>query len=135
MPFLVLNNVQLNQSGSLYSVVVSKTAAVTNSQSALLTVNPPPPFSTPPPSGLVSWWRGENNALDMVSGNHGALQGVAGFTPGEVGQAFRLTNASVYVRVPASPSLNVGTNSGFTMELWINPNDVSIQHPLTEWGI
>lgn len=26
---------------------------------------------TPPPSGMVSWWGGDNNALDMVGGNNG----------------------------------------------------------------
>ena len=130
---LVLNNVQLNQNGSFYSVTVANEGGVTNSANALLTVNQP--TCVTPPAGLVSWWRGESNAVDAVDGNNGTLQGSVGFAAGEVGRAFRLTNASAYVRVPASASLNVGTGNGFTMELWINPTNVSVQHPMTEWGI
>ncbi len=28
-----------------------------------------------PPAGLVSWWRGETNALDHAGTNHGTLAG------------------------------------------------------------
>ena len=40
------------------------------------------------PFGLVSWWPGDGNANDVVSGNNGALQNGASFGAGEVGQAF-----------------------------------------------
>ena len=36
------------------------------------------------PSGLIAWWRGENNALDSVVTNHGTLQNGATFISGEV---------------------------------------------------
>ena len=32
----------------------------------------------PDASGLISWWKGNNNTLDSVGGNHGTLQGGAG---------------------------------------------------------
>ena len=53
----------------------------------------PPAYAvvcTPPPTGLVSWWRGENNALDSVNGNHGILQNGAGFSGGVAGNGFNL---------------------------------------------
>lgn len=130
---LVLNNVQLSQNGNICSVLVTSPYGSTNSSNAVLTVNPLPPCS-PVPSGIVSWWPAEGNASDIAGSNNGTPVGALAYTNGEVGEGFYLTNANAYVDVPASPSLNVGTGSGFTMEMWINPKDVSIQHPLAEWG-
>ncbi|HWY32950.1 MAG TPA: hypothetical protein VNX46_19445, partial [Candidatus Acidoferrum sp.] len=45
-------------------------------------------ISTPPLAGLVAWWRGEDNALDSAGSNNGTWVGTAGYTNGEVGQAF-----------------------------------------------
>jgi hypothetical protein len=128
---LTLTNVQLSQAGN-YSALVSNIAGSTNSVAATLTVNVP--VCTPAPSGLVSWWQAEWNAYDSIGNNNGTAIGGVSYTNGEVGQGLYLTNASAYVNVPASSGLDVGTGSGFTVELWISPNDVSIQHPLTEWG-
>src|SRR5258708_39500361 len=41
----------------------------------------------PTTAGLVSWWRGESNALDFVGVNNGTFSG-AKFVNGEVGSAF-----------------------------------------------
>src|SRR5437762_797449 len=54
------------------------------------------------PSGLVSWWKGETNALDSVGTNHGALQNGVGFLPGEVGESFSLDGVDDYILVNAS---------------------------------
>src|ERR1041385_5294121 len=59
----------------------------------------------PPPNGLVSWWPGDGNANDIVSGNNGALQNGATFTAG-VGQAFLLSKGDAFVQVPNAPGLN-----------------------------
>ena len=60
----------------------------------------------------------------MLSGPTTARRlGGLSYTNGEVGQAFVLDGTSGYVDVPASGSLNVGTNNGFTVEGWINPSD------------
>jgi hypothetical protein len=129
---LTLTNVQFSQAGT-YAVVVSNLADAVLSSNATLTVNPPPPCD-PPPSGLVSWWRAEGNALDSVGTNNGVLENGAGFGPGEVGQAFLLNSVNADVHVPASASLNVGTNSGLTIEGWINPAQVATQMPIVEWN-
>ena len=113
---LLLTNLQLNQSGGLYSVIVSNYLGVTNSSNAMLTVNLLPPCVTPP-LGLAGWWAGEGNALDSSGTNDGILVNGAGFGGGEVGQAFLLDGASQYVQVPDSSSWNFGT-SNFTIELW-----------------
>jgi hypothetical protein len=130
---LVLNNVQLNQNGNIYSVLVTSPYGSTNSSNAVLTVNPPPPCD-PVPSGIVGWWSAEGNTMDIAGSNNGTPVGPLAYTNGEVGQGFYITNANVYVDVPASSALNVGTGNGFTIEMWINPTDVSVQHPLAEWG-
>ena len=129
---LVLTNAQFSQSGNLFSVMITNLVGATNSSNALLTVNPAPPC-TPPPAGLISWWAAEGNANDALGTNNGTLSGGVGFTNGEVGQAFQFDGATGYVSVPASPSLDVGTNQGLTIEGWIKPADLATR-PLAEWN-
>jgi hypothetical protein len=128
---LTLTDVQFAQAGN-YSVLVTNLYGSIPSSNAVLTVNPP--SCDPAPSGLVSWWPAEDNANDIVGTNNGILEGGASFGPGEVGQAFSFNNTNADVRIPASASLNVGTNNGFTVEAWVNPADVSKLHPLFEWN-
>ncbi|HLX69361.1 MAG TPA: FG-GAP-like repeat-containing protein, partial [Verrucomicrobiae bacterium] len=91
--------------------------------SAVQTVtNPPPPSCTPAASGMAAWWRAEDNADDSINGNNGTINGGVSYSPGEVGQAFNFDGTSGYISVPASPSLNIGTGSGITIECWIQPN-------------
>jgi len=130
---LVLTNVQVSQSGNLYSVAVTNLEGFTNSSNALLTVSLTSPC-TPPPSGLVSWWAAEGNANDAFGTNNGTLFGGTSFTKGEVGQAFQFDGATGYVSIPASPSLDVGTNQGLTIEGWIKPASLNVDEPLMEWN-
>jgi len=76
------------------------------------------PNCVPAPSGLVSWWRAQNDSTDTISGNNGALSGGVSFAPGEVGQGFNF-NGTGEVAVPSSPSLNV---QSVTLEAWVNPS-------------
>src|SRR4029077_17286827 len=71
-----------------------------------------------PPTGLVSWYRAEDNANDFADGNNGTLQGGATFAAGEVGQAFNLNGTSNFVQVPHNANLNPGSGS-FTVDAWI----------------
>lgn len=70
-----------------------------------------------PPSGMVSWWGGDNNALDMVGTNNGTLQGAATYATGKVGQAFSFdgTEAS-FVQISNSTDLN--PNEAFSIDGW-----------------
>jgi uncharacterized repeat protein (TIGR01451 family) len=83
---------------------------------------------------LVSWWPAEVNALDAISGNHGGFVGAMSTAPGKTGAAFNFDTAGAYVTIPASPSVNLGASSGFTVETWINPSEVASAHPVFEWG-
>ncbi len=87
-----------------------------------------------PAAGLVAWWPAEGNATDAVGTNNGVTLGGVSYAAGEVGQAFNFEQADSAVMVPASASLNVGSGSGFTLEAWINPTDVTQAHPLFEWN-
>ncbi len=97
--------------------------------------------------GIGGWWRGEGNGADSADaetlGNNGDLIGRFDFPAGEVGQAFstedsglafQFAGTNTYVQVRQSPSLNVASNSsGFTVEGWINPTNVTFQQPVVEW--
>jgi hypothetical protein len=80
------------------------------------------PAGVPLPPGLVSWWRGEGNALDQVGGNNGVLLNGVGFDAGAVGQAFRFNGTDSYVEVPDSPALRL-TNQ-VTIEFWVKRQDL-----------
>jgi hypothetical protein len=131
---LTLANVQLTNAGN-YSVLVTNAYGSTNSVNAVLTVNLPPPCD-PPPSGLVAWWRAEGNAFDSIGTNNGTPVGNLGYTTGEVGEAFVFNNSTSYIPLPASPSLNLGTNGGLTIEFWVKPNAYNVNvtgAPIVEW--
>jgi hypothetical protein len=128
---LTLTNVQAAHQG-FYSVMITNAFGSVLSSNATLTVNPPPPC-VPPYSGLVGWWQAESNALDSVGANDGTLLPAMTFAPGEVGQAFRFTGTPGGVRALASPSLDVGAGFGLTVEMWVNPANLSPQ-PLAEWN-
>ena len=82
------------------------TVGVTTISNGVTTIsNSPPAVAVTPPSGLVAWWPGNGNALDIVDGNNGTLTGGVTYTNGEVGQAFDLDGTSGYVVAPASASL------------------------------
>jgi hypothetical protein len=129
---LILTNVQVGQAG-IYAVRVTNPFDSTPSSNALLTVILPVTNCVTAFPGLVSWWPAEGNADDAMGTNNGTLVGGVSYAGGEVGRAFQLDGTSGYVVVPADGSLNVGTNSGFTIEGWINPSDVSAQHPVVEY--
>ena len=87
-----------------------------------------------PVAGLVSWWRAEGNAADATGTNTGVLQNGTAFAGGEVGQGFRLDGVDDFISVPASASLNVGINSGLTIEWWMRPDNISVQQVIAEWN-
>ena len=121
---LVLNDLQLNQSGA-YSAVISNTiSSVTSSPASLQVFN----------GTLVGLWRfnepSGTNALDSSGlGNTGALEGENGNVPGRVtgmagfGGALRFTNNGVdhaFVSVPANGSLAIGqtATNPWTITAW-----------------
>ena len=121
---------------SIYSQALSQSQiqAIYSAGSGGKCVPTPPITCTPPPAGMVGWWRGEGNALDVGGVNNGVLEGTIGFAVGEVGQGFVFNTTNADVRFPASASLNVGVTSGFTLEAWIYPSNTAARGPLFEWN-
>lgn len=77
-----------------------------------------------PVTDMVAWWRAEGDPLDAIGNSHAVLNDDgSGFAAGRVGTAFSFdgTNGGA---VAASGSLNLGTNSGFTIEAWVLPTAV-----------
>jgi energy-converting hydrogenase Eha subunit F len=127
---LTLTNIQIGQSGR-YSVLITNLLGSIASSNALISVSAPAPCSAPP-LGLAAWWRAEGNANDNLGANNGVFSG-ASYAAGEVGQAFKFDGSGNNVRVPASPSLNVGAAQGMTIEAWIYSTDSSGGDPIAEW--
>ncbi len=89
------------------------------------------PGSHPP--GLVALWPGEDNGRDSVGGNDAKLMDID-FADGKVGRAFSLNGFSSWMKIPASPSLDVGQGDGLTITAWIKPSNVVSFHPILEWN-
>ncbi|MBA4372567.1 MAG: hypothetical protein C0402_06855 [Thermodesulfovibrio sp.] len=79
----------------------------------------------PPPSGMVSWWGGDNNALDRAGTNNGTLVNGTTYASGRVGQAFSFDGVDDSVSVGMLG--NIGRNEGnsFTVSAWINLLDIN----------
>ena len=81
------------------------------------------------PANLVSWYRGEDNALDFLGRNNGTIQGSVTFTNGYVGRTFTLggngdlsgSGDRVIVGNPANLQLQ-----NFTIEAWIKRSSSTI---------
>ena len=79
------------------------------------------------PSGCVAWWRGEDNFLDSVGPHHGTGMAGVTFAAGKVAQAMSFDGTNDTVQVPSSPTLNLVSGQGWTMEGWIKPNVLTDQ--------
>ena len=110
-----LTNVLASASGSQFSCVVSNAYGAITSSVATLTVTTP--ICVEPPSGIVAWWLGESNAVDIIGGNNGVLMNGAVFTNALVGNGFVFNGGTSYVQLPRNlfPSPNAGQ---FSFELW-----------------
>jgi hypothetical protein len=69
------------------------------------------------PSGMLAWWGGDNNALDIIGAHNGTFQGSAAFAPGKVGQAFSFDGAETnFVEIPNSAEFN--PSGAFSVDGW-----------------
>ncbi len=70
----------------------------------------------PPSLGLVSWWPGDGDAIEIQDGNDGTLIGNATFGVGKVAQAFNLDGTG-HISVGKAPAI-AGLDRG-TIEAWV----------------
>ncbi len=79
------------------------------------TCDDPPP--QPDPSGLISWWRAEDNANDSIGANHGTLRYGTTYGTGIAGRGFLLSDYSLdHMKVISQ----VYDMSGGTTSIWFN---------------
>ncbi|MFQ5658414.1 MAG: LamG domain-containing protein [Candidatus Methylomirabilales bacterium] len=81
-----------------------------------------------PPTGLVSWWPGDGDAMDIASQNNGTPQNGITFAAGEVEQAFSFDGNDDFVLVPDPSSGNLDFTGPFTIDAWIKLPDLSGIH-------
>ncbi|MDP3698973.1 MAG: LamG-like jellyroll fold domain-containing protein [Nanoarchaeota archaeon] len=75
-----------------------------------------------PTNGLLSWWKGENNAQDSYKFGHNAVfTGNAAYTPGIVGQAFKFDGVDDVLDLgsKAGTLLADPTNSSLSVSFWM----------------
>ncbi|NOS70104.1 MAG: S8 family serine peptidase [Verrucomicrobia bacterium] len=70
--------------------------------------------------GLVSWWPGESNTVDIVGGDDGTLFGNAGFKRGLVATGFNYDGVDDYMTVNGLFPFHTTNSASF--EFWVNPN-------------
>jgi hypothetical protein len=85
------------------------------------------------PSGLVAWWKGDDDADDVIGTNHGTLFNGATFTEGMVGRAFSLDGADDYVDLPDAVS-NLLSDSAGSLSAWIYPASVGDNDIVVAFG-
>jgi len=86
----------------------------------------------PNATGLVSWWRAENNAYDSVDGNHGSSHGGVTYSAGKDGQAFKFSTG--YISTADSADWDLGSGD-FTIDAWISTSAPSNTQRLLSSGV
>jgi hypothetical protein len=74
----------------------------------------------PNASGLVAWWRAENNAYDSVGGNHGTLRNGATFAAAVEGEAFSFDGEDDYV--DTGSAISIKGLSRRSIQAWVKVN-------------
>lgn len=67
------------------------------------------------PSGLVNWWRGENNGNDSAGANNAGLSNGVAFATGMVGRAFSFDGIDDFLQIGA-PAIS----PPWSAEFWVN---------------
>ncbi len=78
-----------------------------------------------PPSGLVSWWPGDVNALDIVGPNDGTLFNGATFAPGLVGPAFSFNGVNDFMFAPETAITS--DLQELTVDAWVKHDSLPVQ--------
>jgi hypothetical protein len=114
------------------TVTVDDGQGGTASDTFLLTVNAD--VCTTAPNGMVGWWPWQGDGNDVQGTNNATLVGGPVFGAGKVKQALQLDGSTQAAIAPASATLDVGAGNGMTVDVWINPTDVSVPRPIIEWN-
>jgi trimeric autotransporter adhesin len=114
------NVASITGSGLVGAVAAGNTTITAAAESVVgsTTLSVSQPQCVAPPPGLIGWWTGDGNTIDIGASNSGTLQNGTTYENGEVGQAFSFSgnNASVLINSPVySPTAG-------TVMFWFLPN-------------
>lgn len=84
-------------------------------------------------NGLVSRWPFDGNGNDLQATNLAVVSGAA-YIEGKFGSGLLFSGLGQQVRMTNNASLDVGAGEGFTIDAWINPQDLSVERPLALWS-
>lgn len=86
-----------------------------------------PTSASPAPTGLVAWWRGNNEPLESVQEIYNVdLRNGATYAPGMVGSGFRFDGIDDQAKIATYSNLDIGASTlGFTIEFWVKPTVVT----------
>jgi hypothetical protein len=79
-----------------------------------------------PPAGLVGWWTGDSNTVDLVNGNNATLLNGATYATGEVGAAFSFDGVNDYAEVAHNAAISFAAGSQVTIEFWLYRTKASL---------
>ncbi|MFZ1084781.1 MAG: Ig-like domain-containing protein [Terracidiphilus sp.] len=71
------------------------------------------------PGGLVSWWKGDDDATDHMGHNNGTLENGAGFALGAVNDAFSFNGSNQYVLIGQPVPADLQLQNNFAYSAWI----------------
>ncbi|MGB7984257.1 MAG: Ig-like domain-containing protein [Terracidiphilus sp.] len=71
--------------------------------------------------GLVSWWKGDDDATDLMGHNNGTLENGAGFALGAVNDAFSFNGNNQYVLIGEPVPADLQIQNNITLSAWIYP--------------
>jgi uncharacterized repeat protein (TIGR03803 family) len=110
VPTVATNSIWWSWSGLPNGLVTIQDDA--NTVNAVIEVYTP---CAPPPSGLVNWWRGEDNGADSAGSNPGTLLNGLSFANGMVCRAFSFDGIDDILQINA-PSIP----PPWSAEVWVN---------------
>jgi hypothetical protein len=94
------------------------TPTATSEPTSTWTPTPEKPCATVP-EGLIGWWPGNGDTVDVVAENNGQPKGGVTYAMGKVGQAFNFNGTDGSVNIPRVKSLDVGRQ--VSIEFWMKP--------------
>ena len=109
-------------------MAITNLVGSTNSSAALLTVLTPTPSCDGPPSGIVAWWPGQGNGVDIIGGNNATVPAGVTYSNSEVGLGFSF-DGSEFLAVSNQPAFN--TTNALTIECWAYTRGHSVPQ---SWG-
>jgi len=86
-----------------------------------ISVNDCPAACLEPPDGMVSWWPGDEHAIDIIGENNGTLKNGTTYRSGKVDQAFSFDGVDDIVH---SPIGEIGDLQQITVDLWVKLNSL-----------